>query len=104
MLEFKDNAQVTSIKGEAGKLSVEILFNETDKKTFQVEIVLFALGRQADLEKLNLQEIGVNINENSRKIPVDDYCETNVKDIFAISDVLDGKPIGRFSRVPYHVD
>lgn len=94
-VDFRDNTQIESIKGESGNLTVviESIKNaEVRPKTLKVETVLLALGRQANLKELNLDEVGVRIDATSRKIPVGDYCETNVKRIFASGDVLKGKP------------
>ncbi|XP_070612376.1 thioredoxin reductase 1, cytoplasmic isoform X2 [Erythrolamprus reginae] len=54
--------------------------------------VLLAIGRDACTKKIGLQKVGVRINENTGKIPVNDREQTNVPYIYAIGDVLEGKP------------
>uniref|UniRef100_A0A8C6Y303 Thioredoxin reductase 1, cytoplasmic n=1 Tax=Naja naja TaxID=35670 RepID=A0A8C6Y303_NAJNA len=54
--------------------------------------VLLAIGRDACTKKIGLQKVGVRINENTGKIPVNDKEQTNVPYIYAIGDVLEGKP------------
>ena len=47
--------------------------------------LLMAVGRQPNLEGLNLEAAGVNYSPKG--IPVDDFMQTNVPGIFAIGDV-----------------
>ncbi|KAJ9589625.1 hypothetical protein L9F63_017165, partial [Diploptera punctata] len=53
--------------------------------------VLFAIGRSACTDPLNLQNVGVIINPSNKKIVVDGTEHTSMKNIFAIGDVIDGK-------------
>jgi len=46
---------------------------------------LIAVGRKPNLENLNLQKAGVTYDKQG--IPVDRYCRTNVKHIFACGDI-----------------
>ncbi|KAL7982339.1 hypothetical protein Chor_009937 [Crotalus horridus] len=54
--------------------------------------VLLAIGRDACTKNIGLQKVGVRINENTGKIPVNNKEQTNVSYIYAIGDVLEGKP------------
>ncbi|KAM6435915.1 thioredoxin reductase 1, cytoplasmic isoform 2-T2 [Liasis olivaceus] len=54
--------------------------------------VLLAIGRDACTRSIGLQRVGVKINEKTGKIPVNDEEQTNVPYIYAIGDVLEGKP------------
>ncbi|XP_039194143.1 thioredoxin reductase 1, cytoplasmic isoform X2 [Crotalus tigris] len=54
--------------------------------------VLLAIGRDACTKNIGLQKVGVRINENTGKIPVNNKEQTNVPYIYAIGDVLEGKP------------
>lgn len=53
--------------------------------------VLFAIGRQAQTKSLGLNEIGVNLDGDSGKIIANNE-QTSVSNIYAIGDVLLGKP------------
>ncbi|XP_046407179.1 thioredoxin reductase 1, cytoplasmic-like [Ischnura elegans] len=53
---------------------------------------MFATGRSPCTKNIGLQEIGVNLNEKNGKIIGDKLERTNVPNIFAIGDVLDGTP------------
>nr|KAF6373521.1 EP300 interacting inhibitor of differentiation 3 [Pipistrellus kuhlii] len=54
--------------------------------------VLLAIGRDACTRNIGLETVGVKINEKNGKIPVTDEEQTNVPYIYAIGDVLEGKP------------
>ena len=52
------------------------------------DLVLYATGRRANTDKLNLEAAGVTLHDNGSVI-VDDYFQTNVDSIYAIGDVID---------------
>ncbi|NXW81023.1 TRXR1 reductase, partial [Hirundo rustica] len=53
--------------------------------------VLLAIGRDPCTRKIGLDKVGVNINEKTGKIPVNDVEQTNVPYIYAIGDILQDK-------------
>ena len=57
-----------------------------DKNACKAEQIITAVGRRPNTEALALDNAGVKKNERGY-IPVDDYCRTNVDNIFAIGDV-----------------
>lgn len=56
------------------------------------DTVLFAVGRKALTEDLKLENSGVTVHPNSDKIDVDASERTNVPHIYAVGDVLQGRP------------
>ncbi len=54
----------------------------------EFDLVLEAVGREPNLDKINLGNVNVKVNENS-SIIVDNYFRTSQKNIFAIGDVID---------------
>lgn len=56
------------------------------------DTVLFAIGRKACTDDLQLQAAGVQLAPGSHKIHVDDEDRTNVENIYAVGDVIEGKP------------
>jgi pyruvate/2-oxoglutarate dehydrogenase complex dihydrolipoamide dehydrogenase (E3) component len=54
------------------------------------DTVLFAIGRSADTQGLNLKGVGVKTSK-SGKIICNDDDTTDAKDIYAIGDVADGR-------------
>jgi thioredoxin reductase (NADPH) len=55
------------------------------------DTVLLAIGRKAVTEDLNLGNIGIKPHPNG-KIDVDEFEQTSVKGVYAIGDVIFGKP------------
>lgn len=70
------------------KLLVE--FSDNTKETF--DTVLYATGRKADTDHLNLEKVNVSVNKQNRKIITDADSSTNIKNIFAVGDVAQGIP------------
>jgi dihydrolipoamide dehydrogenase len=55
----------------------------------KADVVLVAIGRKPNTDKLGLSEAGVKLDERGR-IAVDAHFETNVKGVFAVGDVIAG--------------
>ena len=56
--------------------------------TYEADEILLALGRQANVEGLNLEAAGVNYD--SKGIKVDEYLQSSASNILAIGDVIGG--------------
>jgi NAD(P) transhydrogenase len=59
----------------------------SDGTTITSEKLLVALGRQANIEDLNLAAAGVMLLDKGL-IPVNQYCQTNVSHIYAVGDMV----------------
>lgn len=79
-------------KTEDGRLLVKHKLADGSEGSDVYDTVLFAIGRKAKTEELNLEAAGVKLYPGSDKISVDDEERTNVPHIFAIGDVLKGRP------------
>ena len=81
---------MVAVKKKNNKLSVSI---ETNKKSFvQVfDKALIAIGRKPNIETLNINNTDVLIEENGF-IPVNEYQQTSVDNIYAIGDIV-GNPM-----------
>jgi len=77
--------------GKAGKFLVTAKYNDGTEYTNEFNTILFAVGRTADTEGLNLPAVGVKTGSQS-KIVGDDADRTNVPNIYAIGDVLENRP------------
>lgn len=49
--------------------------------------VLVAIGREPNLDGLNIEKIGITLNDRGRGISVDEHMRTNIEHIYAIGDV-----------------
>jgi dihydrolipoamide dehydrogenase len=60
-----------------------------NKKDFNTDIVLVSVGRKPNTNGLNLEKIGVKLDDRKR-IKTNKDFQTNVKNIYAIGDVIVG--------------
>lgn len=80
-------AQVEKI-GQGVDQSYTVFFNKDGKEQFATaDKVLMAVGRKPVYQGINPEELGLELNENSRGIKVNDRMETNIPGIYAIGDV-----------------
>lgn len=96
-VKFLTNVQNIAAKDKAGKIEISY---EKDQKDHIVSgtHLLLAIGRLPNTDQLNLE--ATNIERDKRNyILVNDYCETNVKGVFALGD-CNGK--GAFTHTSYN--
>jgi len=89
-LEFKLSHKVVATK--SGSKDVEVTMeSEKDKKQLKdkFNVVLMSIGRKPNTEELNLEKIGVKLNDQ-KAIEVDQQFKTSVDGIYAIGDVAPG--------------
>ena len=89
-LEFKLSHKVVVTK--SGSKDVEVTMeSEKDKKQIKdkFNVVLMSIGRKPNTEELNLEKIGVKLNDQNA-IEVDEQFKTSVDGIYAIGDVAPG--------------
>ncbi|KAM7006305.1 thioredoxin reductase 3 isoform 1-T1 [Tautogolabrus adspersus] len=78
--------------GTPGRLKVTAKSTETDEIIEgEYNTVLIAVGRDACTDKIGLDKTGVKVNPKNGKVPVNDEEQTNVPNIYAIGDILEGK-------------
>ena len=63
-----------------------VLVGEDDRQFGPVDSIVWAIGRSANTEGLNLNAAGIEMDEKGF-IPTDKYQQTNVEHIFALGDV-----------------
>ena len=88
-LEFKLSHKVTSTK--VNKNEVEVSMESLDKKELKekYEVVLMSVGRKPNTEGLNLEKIGVKLNDK-KAIEINKDFKTSIDGIYAIGDVAPG--------------
>ncbi len=87
-IKFELNTKVEKITKNNQGVVIETS-NKGSKNKIEADVVLISVGRKPYTDKLNLEKIGVNVDKKG-KIKVNKNFETNVKNIFAIGDVIDG--------------
>ena len=88
-IKFHLETKVESIKKMSNGITIKASNKEGKKIDMECNVVLVAVGRKPNTKNLNLEKIGVEL-DNKKRIKVDKKYQTNVKNIFAIGDVIEG--------------
>ena len=86
---FHLNSKVETIEKNDSEVIVNFSEKNGNKNKLNSDVVLISVGRRAYTDKLNLKKIGVNLDQKGR-IKVDKNFKTNITNIYAIGDVIDG--------------
>ena len=93
--KLMNQMQIKGVKIKSGCFPTEIYkrgkkfaVSYKDGSLDEYDLVLEAVGREPNLDKLGLKNVGIKVNENS-SIVVDNYFRTSQKNIYAIGDVID---------------
>jgi dihydrolipoamide dehydrogenase len=87
-IEISTGAPVENV--EAGESSVKFTYGDNSA---EVDYLCVAGGRAPDVEGLGLEEAGVELEENGRKIKVDQFQRTTNQKVFAIGDLVNQKAL-----------
>lgn len=79
------NTRAESYSYSDGKCFVKVSDNQGEK-IIEAEKVLVAIGRKPNTESIGLDNIGIETEKGF--IPVGDYYQTSVKNVYAIGDVV----------------
>jgi pyruvate/2-oxoglutarate dehydrogenase complex dihydrolipoamide dehydrogenase (E3) component len=74
---------------DAGKVALEFLDRQSDRlaeRTLFADVLLVAVGRTPNFRSLDLESVGVNVNE--RGVSVNGYLQTSQRHIYAVGDVI----------------
>ena len=83
-IEINTQSQVTAINENNGVY--EVAYTRKDKEeTVVADKVLMAVGRRANLDSLNLADIGIQCTR--RGVAVNEVMQTNIPHIYAIGDI-----------------
>eukprot|EP01132_Coremiostelium_polycephalum_P022045 gene22045-26164_t len=83
------SSKVQSATANPSAASVQFLDQQGNAQEVTADYCLVAVGRKAYSEGLNLQALGISPEPNG-KIKVNGQLQTNVPNIYAIGDVIDG--------------
>ena len=88
-IKFNLNTKVDTVKTNGSGAIVSTKDKDGNKKDFNTDIVLVSVGRKPNTNGLNLEKIGVELDDRKR-IKTNKDFQTNVKNIYAIGDVIVG--------------
>ena len=88
-IKFNMQNKVETIKKSNSGAVVSTVDKDGNKNNFDCDVVLISVGRKPNTEGLNLESAGIEMDEKKR-IKTDKTFKTNVHNVFAIGDVIDG--------------
>ena len=88
-INFHLQHKVDEIKKNKSGASVFTTNKEGNKKIFESDVVLIAVGRKPNTSGLNVEKIGIELDEK-QKVKTDKNFKTNLDNIYAIGDVISG--------------
>lgn len=89
-LEFKLGHKVTGVAGSKGKKKVSVEDPDGKELTLPADKVLVAVGRRPYYDGLGVEDLGIQPDEKTRRIVVDERFHTGVGGIYAIGDLITG--------------
>ncbi|QHE52033.1 dihydrolipoyl dehydrogenase [Pontibacillus sp. HMF3514] len=63
-----------------------------ESQTIDADYVLVTVGRKPNTDELGLEQVGVEMSDKGL-IQIDKQCRTNIDNIYAIGDIVDGPPL-----------
>ena len=88
-IKFNMQNKVEKIKKNKSGVTVSTVDKEGNKNDLDCDVVLISVGRKANTEGLNLETVGVELDDRKR-IKTDKSFKTNLENIYAIGDVISG--------------
>ena len=88
-IKFELNTKVEKITKKNNGVIIEISNKNGEKNKLEADVVLISVGRKPFTSNLNLENIGVELDKKGR-VKVNKNFETNIKNIYAIGDVIEG--------------
>ena len=88
-INFNLKTKVETISKNKNGVVVNTTDENGSKKKFECDVVLISVGRKPNTSNLNLDKAGVEKDKKGR-IKVNNRFQTNIKNIYAIGDVIEG--------------
>lgn len=88
-LSIHTKVDIKKIKANKNVVSVEYVDAENNPQKLEVDKLIVAVGRVPNTAGLGVENIDVKIDDRGFII-VDDYCRTNLTNIYAVGDVVRG--------------
>ena len=85
-IDLLTGVRATGLKKTKSAVTVAVEDGSGKKTDLRAEKVLAVFGRTPNTRGIGLDKVGVKVDDRGY-IPIGDYCETNVKGIFAIGDI-----------------
>ena len=96
-IEFVSGTETSKVYNDG-----DTVVAETDNGTFKAEAMLVATGRKPNTEGLELQNAGVDLDEDGA-VEVDKHLRTTADDIYAVGDVKGGMQFTYISHDDFRI-
>ena len=88
-INFNLKTKVETISKNNTGVTINTTDDQGNKKKFECDVALISVGRKPNTNNLNLDKVGVEKYKKGR-IKVNKNFQTNIKNIYAIGDVIEG--------------
>ncbi len=88
-MKFHLQTKLESIQKNNNGAKIIATDKDGKKIDFDCDVVLISVGRKPNTKNLNLEKININL-DNKKRIKTNNKFETNIKNIYAIGDVISG--------------
>ncbi|QOR68399.1 dihydrolipoyl dehydrogenase [Cytobacillus suaedae] len=89
--EIHTNALAKSV--EQNENGATVTFEvKGESQTVEADYVLVTVGRRPNTDELGLEQVGIEVTDRGL-IKIDKQCRTNVSNIYAIGDIVEGPPL-----------
>ena len=88
-IDFSMQSKVETIKKNNSGAIVSTIDKDGNKKELECDVVLISVGRKPNTNGLNLEKIGVELDDKKR-VKTDKNFQTNINNVYAIGDVIAG--------------
>ncbi|MFC4556962.1 dihydrolipoyl dehydrogenase [Virgibacillus kekensis] len=62
------------------------------EETIEADYVLVTVGRRPNTQEIGLEQVGIDVDDKGL-IKIDKQCRTNIDNIYAIGDIVEGPPL-----------
>ncbi len=88
-IKFHMQHKVEAVKKNKSGASISTVDKDGNKKNFECDVVLISVGRKPNTNGLNLEKIGLQLDEKKR-VKTNKNFQTNIENIYALGDVISG--------------
>ena len=88
-LQINTGVNIKSVKVDGDTVSVSYSDSDNQEQILEVDKLIVAIGRIPNTAGLGVQENGLQVDERGF-IVVDQYCRTNLTNVYAVGDVVRG--------------
>lgn len=88
-LKIETGIKLQSVKTLKNRVEINYLDQTESSQKLSVDKLIVAVGRIPNTAGLNAKASGLKLDKNGR-IEVDEFCQTNLPDVYAVGDVVRG--------------